>query len=325
MGKDGMAENSKIEWTDHTYNPWVGCTKVSPACDHCYAEDWAKRFNSVSWGPGQRKRTSAANWRKPIKWDAEAKASGVRAKVFCASLADVFDNDRSITSDWRGDLWNLISRTTNLDWLLLTKRPQNIKKMLPEEYGAPEWGAGWPNVWLGTTAENQEEADRRIPHLLAIPAAVRFVSAEPLLGPIDFTNINTMMFHGAEIVDALTGSAKDTFGIQMYPFPAFINQIIIGGESGPNARPMHPDWARSIRDQCKAAGTAYFFKQYGSWLPIHNEGEDGWQADDGGKDGRFEGKHAHIITSGGQMFANVGKKSAGRLLDGVEHNAMPGI
>ena len=252
-----MGDNSKIEWTDHTFNPWVGCTKVSPGCDHCYAEGWSKRSGLVSWGPGQRRRTSVSNWNKPLKWNAEAEKAGKRAKVFCASLADVFDNDRSITSSWHGDLWHLIDKTPNLDWLLLTKRPQNIKKMLPETYGAPAWDSGWKNVWLGTTAENQEEADRRVPHLLQVPAVTHFVSAEPLLDEITFIEY----LHDSDC-DVL----NEKFGPQYQctceePHEYRVNWIIAGGESGPGFRPMQIEWAESIRQQCEAAGTAYFFKQ----------------------------------------------------------------
>ncbi|MBL9047855.1 MAG: DUF5131 family protein, partial [Tabrizicola sp.] len=184
-----MGENSGIEWTHHTFNPWIGCTKVSPGCDHCYAEAWDARGlqgGATRWEPhASRTRTSTANWQKPLAWNRKAAEEGRRYRVFCASLADVFDNHGSITSGWRGDLWHLIARTPHLDWLLLTKRPQNIAKMLPDGYGAPAWGDGWPNVWLGTTVENQVEADRRIPHLLATPARVRFLSCEPLLGPVN--------------------------------------------------------------------------------------------------------------------------------------------
>lgn len=217
-----MGANSKIEWTDHTFNPWVGCTKVSPACDHCYAEGWAERTGqSRLWG-GERRRTTAANWRQPIKWNRDASASSERRKVFCASLADVFDNQ--VPAEWRADLWSLVAATPRLNWLLLTKRPQNIAKMLP-----PDWHNGWPNVWLGTTVENKAEC-RRINHLRHIPAAVRFLSCEPLL---------------EEIEPDMTG----------------ISWVICGGESGPGARLMNPAWARSLRDQCAAAGVPFFMKQ----------------------------------------------------------------
>ena len=163
-----MAENTKIEWADHTFSPWTGCTKVSPACDHCYAEGWAKRSGHVKWGSGQpRRRTSDANWRMPLKWNREAERTGVRPRVFCASLADVFDNE--VDPAWRADLFKLIADTPNLDWLLLTKRIGNAQRMIGEaltimsEAGKPMNRWPWPNVWLSATVVNQEEADRDIP------------------------------------------------------------------------------------------------------------------------------------------------------------------
>ena len=184
-----MAENSNISWCAHTFNGWVGCQKVSPGCDHCFAEALMDtRFGKVQWGPdGERKLTSDANWRKPLTWNRKAAAAGERPRVFCASLADVFDNQAPEGA--RERLWQLIRDTPNLDWLLLTKRPQNIARMLP--YG---WGDGWPNVWLGTSTENQEEYDRRWPILAKIPVVVRFVSVEPLLDRIDY-------FDGHEVPD----------------------------------------------------------------------------------------------------------------------------
>jgi protein gp37 len=164
-----MGANSKIEWCHHTFNPWVGCTPVSRACDFCYAEAWAKRTGHPELWQGQRRRTTAANWREPLKWNRAAAAAGERHRVFCASLADVFDNQ--VPAQWREDLWGLIRETPSLDWLLLTKRPQNIAGMLPAQFDEGDrWPERWPNVWLGTTVENQDEADRRIPHLLAVPA-----------------------------------------------------------------------------------------------------------------------------------------------------------
>jgi protein gp37 len=159
-----MGENSKIEWTDHTFNPWIGCQHVSPGCDQCYAETMMDhRYGKVEWGPhGERKRTSKGNWRNPLKWNADARAFkreyGHRPRVFCASLADVFDNQAP--SEWRKDLFALIRECRRLDWLMLTKRPQNILKMLPED-----WGDGYRNVWLGVTAENQTFFDQRIDSL----------------------------------------------------------------------------------------------------------------------------------------------------------------
>ena len=261
-----MAANTKIEWADHTFNPWVGCTKISPGCDHCYAEGWAKRTGDAALWQGNRRRTSDANWRLPLKWNREAEAAGVRRRVFCASLADMFDNQAEVS--WRHALWELIHDTPHLDWLLLTKRPQNIAKMLPnyDTHPLPDWGQGWPNVWLGTTVENQAEADRRIPLLLGVPAAKRFLSCEPLLGPVDLTAVQQTVdpgFFGDCLQWYHKGYCHEIEGIS-YPT---IDWVIAGGESGPGARPMHPNWARSLRDQCAAAGVPFLFKQWGEWAP----------------------------------------------------------
>lgn len=230
-----MAENSKIEWTDHTFNPWIGCQKVSPGCDHCYAEGLSKRYGWVEWGPhGERKRTSAANWRKPILWDKEAKRAGRRPRVFCASLADVFDNQAP--EHWRIDLFELIGNTENLDWLLLTKRPENIAKMLPTNWKVQDW----ENVWLGTTCEDQAAYDRRWPILRQIPAAVHFISYEPAIGPL-------------------------RIGIDSYSEPDW---IICGGESGAGARYMEPQWAADLKADCDRLNIAFFMKQMTGKKPI---------------------------------------------------------
>src|SRR5690242_21545143 len=174
-----MAKNSKIEWTHHTFNPWWGCTKLSPACKHCYAETWAKRVGQEVWGPrATRRYFSDEHWKSPLKWNVEAAKSGHRLRVFCASMADVFEDRRELIP-WRERLWPLIEKTEHLDWLLLTKRPDMVGHSTP-------WGSNWPNnVWLGTTAENQFWAKKRIPALAANPAKVRFLSCEPLLGALD--------------------------------------------------------------------------------------------------------------------------------------------
>lgn len=221
-----MAENSGIEWTHHTFNPWIGCTKVSAACDNCYAEAWDKRFGGKRWGPhADRKRTKT--WGDPVRWQRKAVADGRRYRVFCASLADVFDNHRSINDGWRRELWALIRQCPDLDFLMLTKRPQNIVRYLPDD-----WGAGYQNVWLGATVEDQTEFDRRAPHLTAVPAVVHFLSMEPLQGPVD-----------------LRGAAG-------------LEWVITGGESGSHYRDAGPDWFRSLRDQCAAADVAFLFKQW---------------------------------------------------------------
>lgn len=335
-----MAENTKIEWCDHTFNPWVGCTKISPACDHCYAESWAKRSGQVAWG-GERKRTSAANWRLPVKWNIQAVvmqsawargidlcggesaciAAGyikpVRPKVFSASLADVFDN--MVDPQWRADLFKLILATPNLDWLLLTKRVGNVSGMVPLQWNAPPGSFptnadgpvptndGWPgHVWIGATICNQSEADRDIPKLLAVPAAKRFLSMEPLLGSVEI--------HSAY----LNKGPSDDMSIDW---------VIVGGESGPNARPMHPDWVRSLRDQCEVAGVPFFFKQWGEWAPHQTipGGDEGGDIRRGHVrylvgDGREPDGH---FRRGDAAVARVGKKYAGRLFDGRVWNGVP--
>jgi protein gp37 len=238
-----MAENSSIEWCDHTFNPWYGCTKVSPGCDHCYAAArMDTRLHRVQWGPGQP-RVRTKDWRDPQRWDRQHDAfyaaHGRRQRVFCASLADVFDHE--VPTQWRYDLFDLIGRTHNLDWLLLTKRIGNAAKMLPwtPDGGIHSWiasSAVWPNVWLGATIVNQEEADRDIPKLLATPARVRFLSMEPLLGPVEFSNVSRRS-------DAVKQLGRRAL--------AGIDWVIVGGESGRGARPLQLQWVWDIVRQCQ--------------------------------------------------------------------------
>ena len=258
-----MAENTRIEWTDHTFNPWEGCQKVGPGCDHCYAETRNARFaggTAINWGPGApRRRTSASNWALPKRWNAQSDTfmaqHGRRQRVFCASLADVFDN--AVDPQWRADLFALIAATPNLDWLLLTKRIGNVRGMLAElAHGndpdlSPLDMMPLPNVWLGATVVNQEEADRDIPKLLAVPAAKRFLSIEPMLGPM------LLPFERLREWNRMALLYQQEHAVSR------IDWVIVGGESGPGARPMHPDWVRSLRDQCQAAGVALFVKQMG--------------------------------------------------------------
>lgn len=270
-----MSENTKIEWADHTFNPWEGCQKVSPGCDHCYAEARNARFGggvAVNWGPGAPRRlTSGSNWRKPVAWNSAAeefqRQHRRRQRVFCASLADVFDNQ--VPERWRADLFALIEATPNLDWLLLTKRIGNVPDMLVQVGRSLFWMEHLDepylprNVWLGATVVNQEEADRDIPKLLAVPAAKRFLSMEPLLGPMDLNqalppvHCETCGFE----YGALSAHGADT--------PTGIDWIIVGGESGPGARDFDISWARSIVAQCRTAGIAAHVKQLGA-APIWN-------------------------------------------------------
>jgi protein gp37 len=332
-----MAEVTKISWCHGTFNPWQGCVKVSPACMHCYAERDTKRFGRVIWGSnGTRVLTSDAYWKKPLKWDREAAASGERKRVFCASFADVFEDwSGQVTSntipvwkcncgnwfdaetqetpcdkcgdlrtsmvtlqDCRKRLFRLIDQTPNLDWLLLTKRPENIEEMWPCKKDTDGDGncnicirasnalcRHRANVWLGTSVENQEYADKRIPELLKCRdlSPVLFLSCEPLLGPVDLMEIQEKSESGDLFFSAMgTG----------HPSGATINWVIAGGESGFNARPSNADWLRSLRDQCAENDVPYHFKQWGEF---------------------------------DQYGIKVGKAAAGNVLDGRLHQEFPKV
>ncbi|WP_426304063.1 phage Gp37/Gp68 family protein [Acidovorax facilis] len=320
-----MSTNTTIEWCDHTFNPWEGCQKMGPGCDNCYAEARNVRFaggTAVNWGPGApRRRTSAANWNLPKRWNAQADAfmtqHGRRQRVFCASLADVFDN--AVDPQWRADLFKLIADTPNLDWLLLTKRIGNVARMIPfgwQDFRMP------PNIWIGATIVNQAELDRDLPKLYAVPARVRFLSIEPLLGPVTL----------------------DYWPIFDEHEKPLLHWVIVGGESGPNARPMHPDWARSLRDQCEAAGVPFLFKQWGEFnfspitlsenrphiCAIDPAGEDWAISVNNGKvshlgpqDGMWTLDKDGLPTPGLVEWHCVGKKAAGRQLDGRTWDGFP--
>lgn len=221
-----MGVDSKIEWTTHTFNPWWGCTKVSAGCKNCYAETLANRYQQNCWGKGNPRRLLSDNhWRGPIQWNKNAEKAGKRAQVFCASMADVFDEEAPAGQLDR--LWDLIRNTPALDWQLLTKRPHRIEQSLPGD-----WGSGYPNVWLGTSVED-DRVLYRISHLVSVPAAVRFLSIEPLIGPLPRI--------------PLTG----------------IDWAIVGGESGPGSRPIEREWVLDIQKQCADNAVAFFFKQWG--------------------------------------------------------------
>lgn len=232
-----MGQDSKIEWTHHTFNPWWGCVKVSPGCAHCYAESFSKRTGNAVWGTqAPRRFFGDKHWNEPLKWNAAAKAEGIRRRVFCASMADVFE-DREDLQAPRQRLLQLIDDTPELDWLLLTKRPENIGRLMDRAMNGnfdprKTFAEHMPNVWLGTTAEDQEHYDSRMPWLFQIEATVHFVSAEPLLGPIK-----------------MNGGWRPDW-------------LIVGGESGGRARPMESAWVESLRDECDER-TAFFFKQWG--------------------------------------------------------------
>lgn len=319
-----MGTNSKIEWTHHTFNCWVGCSKVSPACAHCYAESWAKRTGQVKWGDAaERRRTSQAYWKQPLKWNAEARAAGERRRVFCASLADVFDDHVSIQPGWRADLGRLILETSHLNWLLLTKRPENIKRLIPDFWIDFGFSSVIPkNVWLGVTCENQEQADKRIPLLLEVPARVRFLSCEPLLSAI---NLNPYL--NTKFMDSGCYATHDK-----------IDWVIAGGESGPGARPSYPDWFQQLRDQCVAAKVPFHFKQHGEYVHWEDIGHydydnQAWHHPDWfnlqmpGKWVEPDGKVVEQESgSGDAMFVyRVGKKRAGRILDGRTWDEFPEV
>ena len=333
-----MADKSNIEWTDSTFNPWEGCTKVGPGCDNCYAENRNARFAggaAINWGPGApRRRTSASNWQKPVTWNAQAddfyRAHGRKRRVFCASLADVFDN--AVSGEWRQDLASLILRTPNLEWLVLTKRIGNAQEMLSAMFmgGAPL------NLRIGASIVNQEEAERDIAKLLRL-GLPNFLSMEPLLAGVDLTKVwvpNNLLRN-------------------MVPALGKIDWVIVGGESGPGARPMHPEWVRSLRDQCAAAGVPFLFKQWGEWKPISQmdeaehrqlyvskvkaeQHEDQCNIDDiyGRRctvpytvvhlDGSTHGiTEQDAFIEGAMQTFKVGKKAAGRLLDGRTWDGFP--
>lgn len=256
-------ENSKIEWTESTFNPWWGCTKVSPGCASCYAEALDRRYGGDHWGTGKaRKRTSTSYWRQPIAWDRAAARDGTRPRVFCASMADWLDPE--VPVEWLADLLDLIARTPDLRWMLLTKRPElwRTRVTAAEAHLSRTpmvdlvrgtllaWLDDTPprNIWIGATVEDQRRAEERIPALLAIPASARFLSCEPLLSPVDLR----------AVADDELGAEWDALGT------GGIHQVIVGGESGHGARPFDVLWAMDIIAQCRAAGVAVFLKQLGA-------------------------------------------------------------
>ncbi len=319
-----MAENSKIEWTHHTFNPWRGCTKISAGCTNCYAETLSHRNPKTLgvWGDkGTRVIASEAYWREPIKWNAAAVKAGERHRVFCASLADVFE-DRPELDEPRQRLFDLILQTPQLDWLLLTKRPEVMREFLIGEayrISAPGltnshvWDCGWPNVWLGVSVEDQAAVKARGPILLSIPAAVHFLSVEPLLGPIDAADY-LHFFHG------------NRGNVKQWPCGKRVAWVIVGGESGHNARPMHPEWARSLRDQCTQAGVPFFFKQWGEFVSYTH---CGCHADEISKHKNvslnIDGRHLDDADDDTQaaLMVRVGKKAAGRELAGRSWDEFP--
>lgn len=276
-------EGTGISWAHLTFNPWIGCQKVSPACDHCYAEDLATSRLGVEWGPGApRRRTAPGTWAKVPRWNRIAEEAGERLTVFCASLADVFDN--AVDDQWRRDLAAQIIATPWLDWMLLTKRIGNARKFLAAMFpdGVPS------NVAIGVTIANQEEADRDLPRAIALKHGLGirrlFVSAEPLLGPLALAR-----------------------------YLPHIDLVIVGGESGKDARPMDGAWVRALRDQCKADGVPFHFKQWGEWI------DDGQVRYLPGGEGPGFGVYDHARHDLEVGALRVGVRKAGHRLDGREH------
>jgi protein gp37 len=255
-------QNSKIEWTDHTANFWWGCFKVSPGCQHCYAETLAHRYQKNIWGPVSTtdRELKVGIWKELPKWNAKAKSDGVRRRVFVQSMSDFFEAHPQVLNVRQRAL-ELMLKCDWLDFQVLTKRPENILRMTPKWFQND-----WPeNVWPGTSVENQEMADLRIPELLKIPAKVRFLSMEPLLGPVDLFDIAAGIYE----LDCLRGK----YGEHARPQAdcAKVDWVIVGGESGPKRRLFNPAWARAIRDQCVAVGVPFFMKQWDKVQPIPDD------------------------------------------------------
>lgn len=319
-------QNTNIQWTDHTVNFWWGCTKVSRACKHCYAESVAKVFGKrlfgtvPQWGAGkprfERLEKARAEALK-IQRSAERRAKGGesevrRPRVFVNSMSDWLDDE--VPLEWLAYLLETLHLCPNVDFQLLTKRPENWRDRVTACMGhldgaahdyLRDWlkyGTAPDNLWIGTTVEDQKAANTRIPHLLKIPAEVRFLSCEPLVGAIDLR------------IPQLRGAMDDPrFGGNFKDFNEALHWIIAGGESGGPAVPMHPDWVRSLRDQCAAAQVAFFFKQWGEWLP---------QAQAAALPAPARAYKGHRFDDGTLML-RVGVQDAGRMLDGVQHHAFP--
>ena len=298
-----MKSFNPIGWCHFTVNFWWGCAKVSPACAHCYAESLSnlRGKGRSTWGnDGKRWIRTEAALKELRSYNATARRNNTRYQVFINSMSDTFEDRRDLDAP-RAALFTIVEELTNLDLLLLTKRPENVFKLTtPNIWNALGTGYWSPNLWIGATVENQEMLDRRFNELAKIPAAVKFLSAEPLLGPLDLSAL---------------AAWRDNLW------------VICGGESGPQARPMHPAWARSLRDQCAAMGVPFYFKQWGEWLPLN-------QFDN--EDAATSCEEAEVAKNhfwGGTWPLNpergdcrrLGKKSAGRLLDGIEHNGFPQV
>jgi protein gp37 len=270
-----MGKDSAISWTKHTFNPWWGCVEVSPACDNCYARELAVgRWGHDVWGKDKPRRFfTDKHWKDPILWDAAAARAGKKDRVFCASMADVFE-ERDDLDPWRERLFDLIEKTPNLNWMLLTKRENQIEKRIRKAWlDKPR-----ENVWLGVTAENQRRAEERIPVLLEVPAVVHWISAEPLLGPINFMPFmkgasRRVTDDGIDAPDGAVIGGEERGGESWFRKKG-IDWVIVGGESGDSPRKMEAEWARDILDQCRRRNVAYHFKQKGRLLAAEMKCKD---------------------------------------------------
>lgn len=306
-----MGEVTGISWCDATWNPWHGCAKVSAGCKNCYMFREKKQYGQ---DPTLVVR-SKTKFNDPLKWVASGKAP---QRCFTCSWSDFFIAD---ADPWRAEAWEIIRRTPQITYQILTKRPELIAYHLP-----PNWGTGYPNVWLGVSCENQSAVDKRIPLLLRTPAALRFLSCEPLIGRIDLCEYLGMWWN--QTMGCFEGTGAQ-INKKAFDGRSGIGWCIVGGESGSGARPMHPDWARSLRDQCEAAGVPFHFKQWGEWTPGENVDRDtgtvktatSWS------DGWLFGSENLANNEGHRDdepdLYHIGTKAAGATLDGREWHEFP--
>lgn len=315
-----MSDGTKIEWTDATWNPITGCSVISAGCKHCYAMKLAgTRLQHHPSRAGLTVDTkNGPVWTGEVRFNEQWLDQPMRWKrprmVFVCAHADLFHPN--VPNEWLPLIFGVMAAAKQHTFQVLTKRPERMREVLNDPvffdavactvrdtYGIELEADDWPlrNVWVGVSVEDKAAADERIPLLLDTPAAVRWISAEPLLGPVDLNRILVNQERGFH-ASALHEQHDDCY----YHSNAQLDWVVVGGESGPNARPMHPDWARSLRDQCAAAGVPFLFKQWGEWGP-------NWYNDDAGQK-----------IDGSEWMDRMGKKMAGRLLDGVQHDGYPG-
>jgi protein gp37 len=352
-----MADGSKIEWTNATWNPITGCSLASPGCTNCYAMKLAgTRMRNHESRKGLTIASKAGPvWNGEVRFNEQWLDEPLRWRrprmIFVCAHGDLFHE--SVPDEWIDRVFDVMHRSRHHVFQVLTKRSARMREYvtnytrLPNQiaafYNLPTDGSTklyqpLPNVWLGVSVEDQQRADERVPDLLATPAAIRWLSCEPLLGPVDLRNFDLDFrpgFSGFYSVNALTGRNEDM--CRPCADTASLDWIVVGGESGPGARPMHPDWARSLRDQCAEAEVPFFFKQWGDWLPgeVYTETLDGVThggvsrfPDSPEPGATYPGKPSHWWDGAdsftpGQISVHVGKKVAGRLLDGIEHDGMP--